>query len=621
MGLNQPSGSIKKMKQIDYQQPGSMAMNQQDAIDRLLSGKSSWNQWANALLAEKLELIAQGKWQVERVWDQKLNAIVTKSEIDETQNWLNRARVDFSNLIFTSKVKEYLDNQANPKQPAPIRPNNVIVVEGEHIDFKDFIFPSIALFNNCNFKAGTNFNQTHFLSDAWFQNAIFESQATFNQTQFEGDAWFNKTVFKKGVQIKGVTFHLGAWFNNARFGKKVQITNCLFKTDAWFKEALFKGRVLFQDIFFKADLAMSEAVFKARSFFNNIQFQGTTNFKETTFSGRALFQGCWFHKEAVFNQCDFAGYAIFTQVRFKQATSFKASHIAKGFTIEQVEFTNQVPNFRQALFREPARIKDIDIIPAPKRARFSKRIRQVATSLRHEKKWLRKLFYIDTVHTDWAKKYLIYQKNRFLNARRQSTDETYYKSLERIAQEADNVRAQKQFIAGQVRSRRHMKDKASELPGGTFNYIQGVTSEFVSDFGRSLVRPAMAWGLVFAAFTGVYLSQATNSIKDPCGNKTNVSPIAAAQSISWRNAFAINLQGRQTMDTMHTCLYGHAVVAKKENKDQTRLAGLTNVPTPPLPPKPMVPSGVVFWGSIHTALSFFLIGLFAINLRNRFKMT
>ena len=621
MALNPQTGLIKKMKQIDYQQPGSVAMNQQDAIDRLLCGKSSWNQWAQALLAEKLELIAQGKWQIERVWDQQLNAIITKSEIDETQDWLNRARVDFSNLIFTSKVKDYLDNQTNPNQPAPIRPNNVIVFEGEHVDFKDYIFPSNVLFNNCDFKANTNFNQSHFISDAWFQNAVFESQVFFNQTTFEGDAWFNETIFKKGVQIKDVTFHLGAWFNKARFGKKLQIENCLFKTDAWFQEATFKSRVLFQDIFFKTDVSMGEAVFKARSFFKNIQFHGLANFKETSFSGRALFQDCWFQKEAVFNQSDFAGYAIFTQVRFKQSASFKAAHIAKGFTIEQVEFTNQVPNFRQALFTEPARIKDISIIPAPKRTRFSKRVRQVVTSLRRENKWLRKLFYIDTVHTEWAKKYLTYQKNRFFNSRRQSTDETYYKSLERIAQEANNVRAQKQFIAGQVRSRRHVKDKASGLLRGTFNYLHGVMSEFISDFGRSLVRPVLAWGLVFAAFTGVYLSQATNSIKDPCGNKKSVSPLAAAQSIGWRNAFAINLQGRQTMDTMHTCLYGHAVVAKKENKDQTRLAGLTNVPTAPLPAKPMVPSSIVFWGSIHTALSFFLIVLFAMNLRNRFKMT
>lgn len=71
---------------------------------------------------------------------------------------------------------------------------------------------------------------------------------------------------------------------------------------------------------------------------------------------------------------------------------------------------------------------------------------------------------------------------------------------------------------------------------------------------------------------------------------------------------------------MHRCLYGEIIVSEKESKDQTRLAGLDNVPIAPPPPVPKVPFKVTMWGALHTLLSFMLIGLLVLNVRNRLRM-
>jgi len=617
------------MRDIRIQSPDKKAANkkaapsktthQQDYIGRLKDGKSAWNKWAKALLAKKRALELAGKWDVDRVWDPQSNAILTTSDIPETKAWLERARLDFSNLTFTSKVALYLATQTNPAKIQPLRSNTEIVLDGEHIDFSGYIFPSDVLFNNCQFKTTTLFNEACFIGDAWFEGAKFDKKVNFDKGEFKGDVWFNGAIFSGNTSFQSIYFSMGAWFNQAKFLNKLQFKQCLWSADARFHEANFKGRTLFEDLIFKADLYMPEACVKNRIFFKKIEVQGEASFYEASFSKRFCLENSLFHKPVFFNQCDFNGYTIFHNVRFKEAACFKAIHVAKGFALEKLQFETQVPNFRQAHFVEPAQLKEIEILGPPKRARFSPRIRHVANSLRAENKWLRKLFYIDTVHTDWASKRASYYKHRFINSRRKQADETYYRALERVAKQAGNIGAQKQFIAGQVRARRHVKDKLSQLPSGSTKYLAGVSSEIFSGFGRSLLRPALCWMALFILFTGVYLSQARNPIFEPCGNKNEISPTQAAQSIALTNGLYFGWGRQEKMNTVNRCLYGNAVAKPKKNKDQSRLAILMGPPAKPLPPEPMIPANIARWGALHTGLSLLLMGLFAMNLRTRLR--
>lgn len=605
------------MKQMEYQ-PNTSQATGLDALSRLRDGKTAWNSWAKALLAEKKALEDVGKWQLERVWSDQHGAIIAKSDIAETEDWLQRARVDFSGLTITSRVKEYLDNRN--RIAATDRHNHVLVLEGENIDFSGFIFPGEVLFQGCLFRTATSFDHARFCSDAVFNQSRFDGAFSAAGTRFEGDAWFENTHFQASASFEDVGFYLAAWFTAASCKKKLKFRQCLFIADLWLNDAVLKGRTGFEKCFFKSDLVLNETTFKGRAFFKELRIEGEAFLRETRFAGRAEFENITHCRAALYTQCDFAGYTIFHNCKFHRTAFFKAIHVAKGFVMEDVSFLTEVPNLRQAMFREPARLKDIEILPAPRRRPFEPSVRAVLKAVKRERKWLRKLFFIDRVHTNWIKARLRFYKERFTNARRKPTDETYFKTLTRLAVEARNRRAEKQFVAGQIRARRHMKDKLIGIPAGTFNYLTGVISELTSNFGRSLIRPALAWSIVFACFTGIYLKEAINPITGSCNNQEDLTPIMAAQAIGLQNAFRLDWQPNDRMDNVHRCLYGMTKVTVKQSKDQTRLAGLYDVPAPPPPPEPKVPVRVIMLGFVHSALSFVILGVFLINLRNRFKM-
>ncbi len=606
------------MKQIEYRTLSSSSQKQQDAVTRLFEGRQAWNRWAEDLLAEQQSLIEAGKWQVEHVWREEQNAIITSSDIPETQAWLTRATVDFSGLTFTSRVKEYLDQRI--KSQGPERPNHLIVLEGEYIDLSGYIFPGLVIFNNCTFKTKTILDHAAFQADASFRRTVFEGQLSCDHTLFEGDAWFEATTFKGSARFIESKFCLAAWFSQARFLNKVKFKHCITVADFWLTDALFKGRASFENCFFKSDLVAEETQFKNRVLMKSLTIDGQAYFREARFASRIRFENMTFRQAALFTQCDFNGYTILNHTTFKRSALFKAIHVSAGFTMEDVTFETEVPNFRQALFSEPARLKNVEILPAPNRTPFSKPVKQVLKAVRRENRWIRKLFFKDWVHTQWLKNRYRYYRDRFTNARRKPTDETYFKTLGRIAVEADNLKAEKQFLAGEVRARRHLKDRISGIPTGTLNYIVGVLSELTSNFGRSLMRPLFTWGVLFIVFTGVYLKEASNPLNAPCVNNKNIHPLEAARSIGLGNAFRLNWPFQEHMNEMHRCLYGEKAPVKKARKDESRLDGLEDVKATLKPqPIPKVPSEVVMWGLLHTALSFLLIGVFALNLRNRFK--
>ena len=248
-------------------------------------------------------------------------------------------------------------------------------------------------------------------------------------------------------------------------------------------------------------------------------------------------------------------------------------------------------------------------------------LQAVLKAVRRERRGVRKLFFYDWVATGWWQNLTRFYWQRFTNARRKPTDEAYFKTLGRLAVEAGNLRAEKQFLAGQVRARRHMSDKITGLPTGTLNYLIGIISELTSNFGRSLLRPLYSWVLVFAVFTGIYLHEAENSIIEPCQNNESITPLKAAGELSLANALRVSWPFEAHMNDMHRCLYGEAIPVKKETKDQARLDAIEEVKDiAPPPPQPKIPHAVAMWGLLQTVLSFILMGVFVINLRNRFKM-
>ena len=620
----------KPMKQIDLQpkkattRPRPSEDKDHAALTRLKAGKEAWNSWARGLLEEKQELENSGQWQIERLWDEEANGILAKSEDKAVQNWLERARTDLSNLTLTSQVQNYRDkrhqDQVKGAEGSAIGTDQIIL-EGDEIDFSELVFPAELLLQNTAFLAPVTFAKAQFCSDANFTNTCFEKTAKFSRTRFKGDAWFEEATFKGNARFKKCTFHLAAWFNKTRFNKKFNLSECLVSADLWLNEVLMKGRTQFENLYLKSDTYINEAVFKERVYFKNITVQGELQCKETQFMQRAQFEQITAEKAAYFNQSDFNGYTIFNNSTFKQAANFKAIHVAKAIALEHLVFTNEVPNFLQSMIREPAQLAGLSILPRPKRRRLSPHTRRIIKAVQREPKPLRKLLYIDSVYTDWLNKTYAYYKNRFLNKRRKTTDETYYKTMRLIASRAGNLAAERELLAGEIRARRHVKDRLKAIPTGSINYLKGVFREITSDFGRSIIRPALCWGLVMTLFTGLYLLDSRKPLGESCSKATASSPLKAMQTLSIHNALALQWYDSKQLQQAELCLYGEKPQVAKPVKDQARLVGKGGfIKHPPPPPIPNTPPRVHIFGAIQTALSILLFSLLLINTANRWRM-
>lgn len=614
---------IDAMKHIKIQHLAIQENSKEEAIARLLSGKATWNAWAIALGAEKQALIDEGNWEAERVWSTEHNAIITQGENAATKDWLVRSMVDFSHLTFTSTTIEYLGQAAKKSQNLNHENTTTVTFEGEDIDVSGFIFPSDALFHNCHFKARANFKDVLIEGDAWFEETKFDRASNFSKANFEGEAWFNRTSFTGDARFKAAHFAQGTWFNQSRFAKKAQFSEITCCKSAWFHDTLFKGRASFNQSKFSGDSAFEEATFKGRALFKETKFEKEASFKECNFASRALFKHALFSGGAHFNNCDFNGYTIFHNSVFKSGANFKAIQAQRGFNLEGTVFETEIPNFSQAHLKEPAELTDITLMPPPKCSKFSPRVKAVLSNIRPDNRLMRRLALVDTLTTEWLAKRYQYYENRFINARRKPSDAGYYLSLKRLADDAANIAAQKQFHAGVVRSRRHLKDTMSSLPSGGFNYLTGVVDELTSNFGRSLIRPLFWWSAVFLMFTSVYLAQAINPLTGQCQNQKALTPLGAAQIISINNAFGLGWVGKKNVERSHSCLYGHHQTLK-EKKDQSRLATLSGqekqLSQKPMPKQAKTPLSTKLTGLLHVGLSFFFISLFFISLRNRLQM-
>jgi hypothetical protein len=86
--------------------------------------------------------------------------------------------------------------------------------------------------------------------------------------------------------------------------------------------------------------------------------------------------------------------------------------------------------------------------------------------------------------------------------------------LKRLAIQGHDTDRELEFHAREVSSQRYAGDWPAPFPpwkagvwAGWFRYIVGFLYQIFSDFGRSLVRPAGAWGLAILIAAAFYLSQ------------------------------------------------------------------------------------------------------------------
>lgn len=175
--------------------------------------KAIWNGWAESLLAQKEELVAQEEWD-------------------------HRARIDFSDVSF--QVRD--DDE-------PLSELSLTTSDTE-IRCDEYLFPGDVCFDGSRFGA-----------DATFKHAVFEGNATFARVAFEAISDFQDTVFKQQ-----------AYFVSATFNGIALFTRATFKRPALFVTATFRDYGQFLDAVFEDDVSFVQATFDGYTTFGRANF-------------------------------------------------------------------------------------------------------------------------------------------------------------------------------------------------------------------------------------------------------------------------------------------------------------------------------------------------------------
>ena len=308
--------------------------------------------------------------------------------------------------------------------------------------------------------------------------------------------------------------------------------------------------------------------------FNIATFSGEAGFDIATFSGDAWFLGATFSGDAWFDSATFSGYLGFGLGIFGGATSFGGARFEKNANFGAIDGKSAfslagavflaVPDFIQAHFAEAPRLDDIHIQPTPVRP----------------KSW-----------ADIKKRFV---GDPDLSAR--------WRALKRLAVQGHDHEGELAFFKGEVKARRWCADKPWQA---TFWF--GVLYQWLSDFGRSLIRPLLWWAAGVAGFAWLYLGQhrPLSCVAGPG------DPWHAALGLSLRRSLLfVGQDSADKIKQIYGCLYG--IYGHPANG---AAAG-------GLPPSfsPVIPDWIAFVGIVQSLFSAVLIFLFLLAVRNHFRI-
>jgi len=343
------------------------------------AARALWNEWAHKQLAESERLKEAGSWDAQRQSSGPLEA-----RNDETRQWLEAARVDFSGLRFLMSMDAdeiRLDLGDVKSRPATWEPIRAIAHENDDINLTGFIFPGNADFDETQFTAHVrlagaqfagdvtfrdaqfcreagfeqavflaraNFSDAQFFEKAWFRGASFSSIAGFEKTRFWRSGWFDEVQFFDSAQFGGVQFSGEVHFEKAAFMAEADFRNAVFASIAWYDEAQF-----FEDARFDEAHFQSNAWYNDAQFLNSAHFRGTqffiADFQNVNFTRDGRFDRASFLGEADFRQSTFSAVADFTGTQFQGDTFFRNVEFSSGARFEGATFSEGA-SFTQARF-------------------------------------------------------------------------------------------------------------------------------------------------------------------------------------------------------------------------------------------------------------------------------
>ena len=444
------------------------------------AAKAVWNTWADELLAQKKELEDKGEWKVKKF---VLTYFRDQGNNEPTQEWLDKAHLDFSGLYF-SKIKNKLENRVhkNGTEPPEINGNiKSIYYYSPYFIFHGYKFPSYA-----------NFLCTTFDDNADFTDVTFEGTANFFAATFKYIAYFGDATFKSITNFRNTTFENVADFEGTKFTNMAEFQETMFKEIAHFEKATFEN---------------------------------TLDFKNTKFEDIVNFKGITFKRYTDFNFTIFNKYTDFSNTKFERYTSFHAIESKVSFDLSNAHF-EKVPDFRGAKFDgdEPPNLDHVFIRKRP---------------------W-------------WG-----CTSDQNLAAK--------FRKLKKMAIQAHNSDAELEFHAQEMRNMRFLNVQIFNKPFVILKFWLprvwfGMLYGFFSNYGRSVIRPLLTWGILVLIFTCIYLSETPSAI--------NNFTVSRSHDLNYMQSYA-HMIG-DAISNHKECISTQFVISKDENKKAQDLITNTN---------------------------------------------
>lgn len=424
--------------------------------------------------------------------------------------------------------------------------------------FVDSMCPSNELTRQWLVNASADFSNKEsphiFYKPVDFSNYIFPADVDFSMAKFKNFADFNKTTFYNFVN-----------FENCRFMSWVNFDHSVFYEPAFFNRIKCYKHNSFDHIKCYSFFDCNEAKFKKITSFENSKFMLSTTFKNTIFLDITSFSGS-----------HFSGYSSFFETKFNKVVFFTAISSKNYFTLENSFFKNHAPNFIQASFKEAPQLNNIKFGPNVLPGKFINSI----TNFTHPE------------------------------------IKANYQALKRLAIQAHDHENEQRFWAGELRSDRSLRTENAGWnlrPLISAFWWGNIAYEFLSNFGRSIVRPLAYLIALALIMTGIHIYTHHTLNKEPTSNlrtKTHITKQSDLKDCNIRSsAFRVaakngaigllqNPAKRSTFVRDYTCLYG------TYNDNVT----------------PKVPNSIFWIELFHTLFSAILIFLTLLGIRNNFKL-
>jgi uncharacterized protein YjbI with pentapeptide repeats len=339
---------------------------------------------------------------------------------------------------------------------------------GEEDKFTSFVFPGATTFVGAKFPGVATFSGVVCHGGADFTSAEFSKNAWFSGATLGGGGIFYKAIFNERAVFDRVRWIPASWDKGA-YRAVASFRRSHVVGRASFNRSVFEGRAFFGEAEFDDDASFLLSKFAARASFSGALFTQEADFEDAQFEDNVEFSGATLGN-ASFANAKFGGTAVFKGARFDRGTTFFRASFRKNADFEAIE-SNGSFSLTQARFQE---------VPNLLAADFKGPLR------------------LDNVRTP---------RYRFLGWAANADAPARFRELRRRAAEASDHERELEFFAQELRTSRFVS-RSFPLPSfWTWQFWFGLAYGALSNFGRSLWRPALVWTVLLLGFSAFYLGE------------------------------------------------------------------------------------------------------------------